>query len=183
MTWTGPDTCRLAVVSTADFDTQAGRLFKSTFVDAGINVDRVAFGPVDKNTVAKVSELGAKYVVVAGIDSLQFFWPDLSIRECHGRPMQLTTTYWPVAFPVFHPEAFLRNPRARALLRQQLQLLKLMGSESENWSRFLADSCVKCRGEMYSIDDRGVVYCRNPNSCSNDGEGAWLELLRSATQP
>ncbi len=167
MNWVGPATCRLAVVAErmpfqiTPFEGAAGAMFQSEMTTTGIGVGKVAFGFADTHLEAALSGLGAKFVLLAGDGALSLFRPDLRVRQCHGRPMLIAPGSPVILYPMFHPEAYHRNPRWRGLMQHELRVLMGLGSDSERWSEHCPQTCVKCRGPQAMTDPQGVVYCES----------------------
>ncbi len=163
--WVGPETCKLAVVAgkmpfqTSPFEGRAGDYFKKAMTEAGIGVEKVCFGDTDMDLEDQIQGIRAGHIVLAGDRALQYFRKDLRVSQCHGRPMMMFPDFpdrTPLLFPVFHPEAYWRNPRWRALLLLELQSLMLIARTGE-WAS--PQSCVKCRGSADYTDPMGVVFC------------------------
>jgi hypothetical protein len=156
--WVGPEVCKLAVKAekmpfqAVPFDGNAGKMFKAAMVEAGIGVEKVAFGYATDEPAESV-----RFVILAGDKALASVRPDLMVRQCHGRPMLLDGGV--VGFPVFHPEAYWRNPRWRPLLAAELQVLLKVARNPDDWEDLCPQSCVKCRGEVYYTDPARVAYC------------------------
>lgn len=167
--WVGPETCKLAVIAhrmpfqNAPFEGNAGKMFKDTMTHTGIGVEKVAFGDdVDMDLEDAIQGVKAQFVILAGDRVLQWFRPDLYVRQCHGRPMLMFPDFpdrTPILFPVFHPEAYWRFPRWRALLAVELKSLMELAHNRNRWQDFCPQSCVKCRGLPHRTDPMGVVYC------------------------
>lgn len=157
--WVGPESCKLAIVTekmpwqTEPFDGPSGAMFKDTMTKAGIGVEKVAFGFAGDDP----RERQASFTVLAGDRALHTVRTDLWVRQCHGRPMMLDHILW---YPVFHPEAYWRNPRWRSLLDHELRALMSLARDRENWRSYLPQSCVKCRGAVDYTDLMGVAYCQ-----------------------
>lgn len=157
--WVGPEVCKLAVVTekmpwwSEPFDGPSGEMFRGAMTEVGIGVEKVAFGTAEEDPVDRQ----ASFVLVAGDVALSKYRPDLRVAHCHGRPMQVVANV--IAFPVFHPEAYWRNPRWRSLLTHELKTLMTIARSPEDWDRYVPESCVKCRGLVEYTDDMGVHYC------------------------
>jgi hypothetical protein len=67
--------------------------------------------------------------------------------------------YGPLVMPVVNHWALFRAARWRQDLIDDLQLLKQIGRDPANWVTYTPDTCVKCRGEFFAVDDWGVTYC------------------------
>lgn len=160
--WHGPETCKLAVVTeqmpwwSEPMDGPSGEMFKKAMSDKGIGVEKVAFGAATDDPL----EREAEFVVLAGDVALARYRPDLRVAHCHGRPMLIRHEQSDlIYFPVFHPEAYWRNPRWRSLLDHELGQLMLLARDVDNWKSFIPQSCVKCRGSADFHDKMGVLYC------------------------
>lgn len=157
----GPLTCKLMVIA-ADYDPQspASRTFKEAMTEVGISVDRVVFGWTE-TVEEEVESRGAQFIVLAGQAALELVRPDLHVGECHGRAMLLDheTPDGPLVYPLFHPDSYYRNPLWRNSLLQELRQLIAIGRDRDNWTKYTPDTCVKCRGEFFRVDEQGVVYC------------------------
>jgi hypothetical protein len=156
VTWTGPDDARLAVLSPAP----TFEPLQQVFQEIGTDPARILFGD---GKLSELEDRGVSYIVLAGQACLDQFRPDLAIRQCHGRPMLLwpglSHCAGPIVMPVFHPEAYRRNPRWQSLLRIQLGSIRRVALDRDNWINECPDTCVACRGEFYAVDPHGVVYC------------------------
>ncbi len=165
--WVGPEVCKLACVSermpwwSEPFAGSSGDWFKQAMTERGIGVEKVAFGYADDNP----RERGASFAVLAGDQALAQYRPDLRVAHCHGRPMLGEDL---LLFPVFHPEAFWRNPRWRGLLAHELGQLMLLAKDPDSWRLFVPQSCVKCRGAADHEDKMGVLYC---DGCHKPAQG------------
>lgn len=163
----GPEVCKLAVVTesmpwwSVPFDGPSGEMFKKAMSDKGIGVEKVAFGTAEDEPL----EREAEFVVLAGDVALAKYRPDLRVAHCHGRPMMNGSL---LLYPVFHPEAYWRNPRWRPLLDHELGQLMLLAKDRAEWQKFSPLSCVKCRGAADWRDGMGVVYCEDHYKPSPD---------------
>lgn len=177
MTWTGQGTCKLAVIFPEERNEVSRRLFLSLMTEAGLPVDRVGFGTIHPTIKDDVEESGAQFVILSGTAAVRLYRPDLRTGQCHGRIMLLepskTSTDGPLAFPVFHPEAYWRNYRWRELLVKELRLLREIAQNRNSWLSYVPDSCVRCRGEVIHFDDNGVPYCER---CFGTSEGAVIRV-------
>jgi hypothetical protein len=156
--WVGPDVYKLAVITEkmsfqgSPFEGNAGKMFKDSMVEAGIDVGKVAFG-----YATDIPNEDVQFLVLAGDKALATVRPDLKVRFCHGRPMLLENGA--IGFPVFNPEAYWRNPRWRSLLAAELQVLLNVARNRDRWEEWCPQSCVRCRGEVYYTDPARVAYC------------------------
>lgn len=137
------------------FTNESGELYKTALGGAGVDVSRVAFGWMENISEIKGSDI--RFVILAGDGVLRKFRADLSVKECHGRAMMTTENI--LVFPTFHPEAYKRNPLWLKTLKGELGLLKKIGPDIERWASYTPDTCVRCRGDFFRVDDQGVVYC------------------------
>jgi hypothetical protein len=156
--WVGPEVCKLAVVTESmpwwsePFDGPSGEMFKGAMTTVGIGIEKVAFGAADDDP----KDREAQFVLLCGDVALSRYRTNLRVAHCHGRPMMLDHR---ILFPVFHPEAYWRNPRWRSLLDHELKQLMLLAKDKDQWRSFIPQSCVKCRGAADYTDLMGVVYC------------------------
>lgn len=134
-------------------------MFKLRMTEVGVSPDRAGFGWATKEALKLALDRGAQFIVLAGDEALSLVRSDLSVKECHGRAMLASPDSPVIMFPMFHPEAFLRNPRWRLTAVDELSTLKVIGGNREKWLDYVPDSCVRCRGEFHRVDDVGVVYC------------------------
>lgn len=162
----GPERIKLAVIAEnlggeeTPFSSPAATMFKNSLVEAGISPDRLGFGWATEASLLDAEERGASFLLLAGDAALHLVRPDLSVGECHGRAMLFSADpAGLIVFPVFHPESYFRNPRWRSRLVEELRLLRAIGVDRDSWVSFTPDSCVRCRGEFYRVDDQGVVFC------------------------
>lgn len=146
------------------FTNRAGKNFREAMQRARIKPERALFFyPLDLDELLlTIGGESAEFVILSGDKMLQLVQPDLRTAQCHGRVMGLDDGPDPVLmFPVFHHEAFVRMPKQFGpILDDELALLRHIASHKDQWTKFVADTCVKCRAPRYRVTPQRVVYCQ-----------------------
>lgn len=194
--WSGPVPAEVAVLGEAPGEQEdaqgapfvgpSGKLLKQALIDAGFDVNELAFintascypndggrgrAPLPTeveacapNREAQLALVGAKFVLLTGNVPLQAYRPDLRISKARAHPFQRDGR---VLFPVFHPAAVLRNGGWRADFEADLRLFaKLTSGSSKDWWP-ITPTCVVCgkdeqKIEYWRMDRDGIPYC---NQC------------------
>lgn len=171
--YVGPNQPKLVVVGERferedePFGGFAGQFFKECMLEAGIKPDKSGFCWAGDELQGELEVLRPAWVVLSGDQALQAIRPDLFCRQAHGRPFSLIPMSerdarlgGSVGFPVVHHVALKRNQKEwHALVVRELLALRQMATDPEGWLKYAPDTCVKCRGEFFRIDDQGIVYC------------------------
>lgn len=185
----GPSPARLAVLGEAPtsvddacgkpFSGKAGELLHGLLADAGFEPDEcmwvlaVACIPLQTtgrlrsplideinacsdNRAAQLRLADPQVVLLVGNVPLGIYRPDMRIGVAHGRAIRRSGRTF---FPIFHPEAALRNPAWIDDIRADLSLLTEMESTG-NWTLGIK-TCVKCGRETDGTlrDKDGITYC------------------------
>lgn len=164
--WAGPARVKLAVVSedfegvTSPMSGPAGLGFRALLEEANIPVQKCGFAYPHSELAGQLLEHGPTWVILSGDDALHAVRPDLDQGLTHGRPFQWSPSSGVICFPVFHYVSLLRDHALRAVCLAELKDLRSIAKDPPSWKKFAGDTCVRCRGEMHSIDGQGVVYCK-----------------------
>lgn len=137
------------------FAEDAGRTFCELAQIAEIPIRKCRFAEPAAELVPALESSPVQWVILSGDAALHTVRPDLDQRFAHGRPIHRAGITF---MPVFHHVALYRHPQWRALVAAELGDLVTI-AKTGNWMRFVPDTCVKCRGEFYRVDDEGIVYC------------------------
>lgn len=173
--YVGPSQPKLVVVGERferedePFGGFAGLFFKEVLLEAGIKPDKSGFC-YGGGELLELLVLRPVWVVLSGDVALQGIRPDLQTRGMHGRPVSLLPMSergprdarlgGSVGFSVVHHVALRRKPKEwHDLVLQELLAFRRMATDPEGWLKYTPDTCVKCRGEFFRIDDQGIVYC------------------------
>lgn len=141
---------KVLVIADCDWDSPAGQTFLGATNLTGKAALATIDGPVDEK------ELQHPFVCVAGNAALHLYRPDLGVGQCHGRPMAFHNDDT-VVVPVFHPEAYHRNPRWRISLVNDFNVLRGIAAGKEPWVRH--STCVFCRRPATVADKNLLLVC------------------------